>query len=159
MRLLITILFILPLQLFGQPSSLLSRPFQKAFNYSLSYGNRGGGSFYSVGYSLSNRYGMSNIEIGHRRMSAGLYMVNNEPFVINAQNDDVYVGGNYIFRHKDIKRLIPTVGMGIDVRTGSELMAKVGLDYQVSYPFYVSLSYVNMKNEHNLFCGVKIYLY
>ena len=159
MRLLITILFILPLQLFGQPSSLLSRPFQKAFNYSLSYGNRGGGSFYSVGYSLSNRYGMSNIEIGHRRMSAGLYMVNDEPFVINAQSDDIYVGGNYIFRHKDIKRLIPTVGVGIDVRTGSELMAKVGLDYQVSYPFYVSVSYVNMKNEHNLFCGVKLYLY
>jgi len=158
-RILITILFILPLQLFGQPSSLLSRPLQKAFNYSLSYGNRGGGSFYSVGYSLSNRYGISNIEIGRQRMSVGLYMVNDKPFVINAQSDDVYVGGNYIFRHKDIKRLVPTIGMGIDVRTGSELMAKVSLDYQVSYPFYVSVSYFNLKNEHNLFCGVKLYLY
>lgn len=159
MKLLITLLLILPLQLFGQPSSLLGRPFQRAFNYSLSYGNRGGGSFYSVGYSLSNRYGMSNIEIGHRRMSVGLYMVNDEPFVINAQSDDVYVEGNYIFRHGDIKRLIPTVGVGIDVRDYTKTMVRASLDYQVSYPFYVSVSYVNMKNEHNLFCGVKLYLY
>ena len=159
MKLLITLLFILPLQLFGQPSSLLSRPFQKVFNHSLSYGNRGGGSFYSVGYSLSNRYGMSNIEIGHQQMSVGLYMVNNEPFVFNAVTDDVYVGGNYVFRHKDIKRLIPTIGAGVDIRNGSKLMVRASLDYQISYPLYVSVSYVNLKKEHNVFCGVKIYLY
>lgn len=159
MRTIIIILLILPIQLFGQASSLLSRPLQKVFNHSLSYSNRGGGSFYSIGYSLSNRSGISNIEIGHRRMSASLYMVNDEPFVINAQSDDVYVGGNYVFRHKDIKRLVPSIGVGVDVRTGSELMAKVSLDYQVSYPFYVSVSYFNLKNEHNLFCGLKIYLY
>ena len=159
MRTLITILFILPLQLFGQPSSLLSRPFEKAFNYSLSYGNRGGGSFYSVGYSLSNRYGLSNIEIGHRRMSVGLYMVNNEPFVFNAYSDDVYVGGNYVFRHKDIKRLVPTIGLGVDVRDYTKTMFRVSADYKLTYPFYASVSYVNMKNEHNLFCGIKLYLY
>jgi len=159
MRTLITVLFILPLQLFGQPSSLLSRPFEKAFNYSLSYGSRGGGSFYSVGYSISNRFGISNIEIGHKRMSVGLYMVNKKPLVFNTYSDDVYVGGNYVFRHKDLKRLIPSVGVGVDVRDYSKSMVRASIDYKLSYPLHISVSYFNMRNEHNLFCGVKFYLY
>lgn len=158
MKTLIITLLILPLGLFGQASSLLSRPFQKVFNHSLSYGNRGGGSFYSFGYSLSKQYGMSNIEIGHRRMSVGLYMINNEPFVINAESDDVYVGGNYIFRHKKIKKFIPTIGIGVDIKSG-DLMGRASMDYQLSYPFFISLSYFNFENSHNLFCGFKVCLY
>lgn len=158
MKMLILILFIVPLELFAQVTSLFSRPAQKVFNHSLSYGNRGGGTFYSFGYSLSKRYGMSNIEIGHQRMSVGLYMVNSKPFVINAESDDVYVGGNYIIRHQRIKKLVPSIGIGINIISG-DLMGRASVDYQISYPLFISLSYLNSKKSHNVFCGFKIYLY
>ncbi len=157
MKKFLLLLMLIPTLSFGQVESLMSRPIQRGFNYSLSYGNRGGGNFYSIGYAMSLKNGVSSIEIGNKRLSAGLYIINQTPFTMNQSTDDITVMVNYIYRDKRIDRFVPSVGVGANILT-YDIAYKIGVDYKISYPVFISLHYIDSR-VRGFFIGAKIYLY
>ena len=78
----------------------------RIFNHSLSYGPRNYNSFYSVGYGFTPRNSIASIELGYKPISIGMYIVQDEPFVLNSKPVDTYYVINYLYQNKNVRRLL-----------------------------------------------------
>lgn len=135
----------------------------RLFNHALSYGPRNYNTFYSVGYGLSMSNAISSIEFGYRPISAGLYIVQTEPFTLNSKPLDFYYVLNYVYQNKKVRRLLVSGGIGASINeTYNGLVIKGGCDFRITNPLYLSLhgfQELYRNGNTNLTVGAKIYLF
>lgn len=135
----------------------------RIFNHSLSYGPRNFNTFYSVGYGFSTSNAVSSIEVGYRPISAGLYIVQTEPFTINSKPIDFYYALNYVYQNKKVKRLLVSGGIGASINgTYNGLVIRGGCDFRITNPLYLSLQgfqELYRDGNTNFTVGAKIYLF
>ncbi len=135
----------------------------RLFNHSLAYGPRNYNTFYTVGYGFNSKNSISSIELGHRPISIGMYIVQNEPFVLNSQPANFYYLINYVYQNKKVKRLFISGGIGPSIfKTYNGMVGKVGVDFRIVNPLYLSLhTFQEMYRDGktNFTLGAKIYLF
>jgi len=112
----------------------------RIFNYSVSYGPRKTNVFYSIGYSFSSQNSIPSIEFGYFPISAGMYIVQNERFVLNSKPADYFYTLNYIYRNKKRNKLLLMGGIGPSINKEFKgVVVKIGTDFRIAEPFYLSL--------------------
>ena len=135
----------------------------RLFNHSLAYGPRNYNTFYSVGYGFNSKNSISSIELGHRPISLGIYLVQSDPFVLNSQPVNFYYLINYVYQNKKMRRLFISGGVGPSIyKTYNGMVGKVGVDFRIVNPIYLSLhTFQEMYRDGNtnLTLGAKIYLF
>jgi hypothetical protein len=135
----------------------------RLFNHALSYGPRNYKSFYSIGYSFSPKNTIASIEVGYRPISVGMYILQDEPFVLNSKPIDYFYTVNYVYQNKKFRRLLLSGGIGPSLNGKyNGMVAKVGGDLRISEPLYISLHTFQvleseMRNYSTL--GLKLYFF
>lgn len=144
-------------------SQLNPRIGPRIFNYSVAYGPRKSNVFYSIGYSFSSNNSIPSIEFGYFPISAGMYIVQNERFVLNSKPQDFFYTLNYVYRNKKVSRLLLIGGMGPSINEKFKgMVVKIGADFRITNPMYISLHsfqelYGESKNHFTI--GAKLYLF
>jgi hypothetical protein len=131
---------------------------QRAFNYSLSYGPRNKNTFYAVGCGFSNKNSVATIELGMGKLALGLHMFTPNIITINGRPNELYVTGNYVYRNKKYNRLLLMGGAGLNVGGDNKIILRVGSDFQISYPLYVSIHYYQTDIPRVMF-GIKTIIF
>jgi len=159
-RFILVIFFLYQSPVFGQLNPGIG---PRLFNHSLAYGPRNCNSFYSIGYSFSSHNSIPSIEFGYFPISAGMYIVQNERFVLNSKPADYFYTLNYVYRNKKINKLLLIGGIGPSINKEFKgMVVKIGTDFRVTEPFYLSLHsfqelYGESKNHFTF--GAKLYLF
>ena len=135
----------------------------RIFNHSLSYGPRNYNSFYSVGYGFTPRNSIASIELGYKPISIGMYIVQDEPFVLNSKPIDTYYVINYLYQNKNVRRLLLSGGIGPSINQSYKgMVIKTGGDFRITNPVYLSLHMFQElydSYETHLTIGAKLYLF
>lgn len=135
----------------------------RIFNHSLSYGPRNYKTFYSVGYSLTPSNTISSIEFGYRPISLGMYILQDEPFVINSKPINYFYTVNYVYQNKKFRRLLLSGGIGASMNEQYDgMIVKLGGDLRITNPLYLSLhtfQSLNSQMRNYSSIGLKLYFF
>jgi hypothetical protein len=131
---------------------------QRLFNYSLSYGPRNKNLYYSMGYGFGVNGSNATIEVGGGPIMLGLLMFNPNKFQLNSSLSETFVTGNYVYRSKEHNRLFLIGGLGCSVDSNRNFIFRTGVDFQISYPLYLSLHYYQTTKSYFMI-GAKIYIF